>query len=69
MRRDLAEQMMAHLRELEAPMNNLSAASEQLEGDERTRVRRSVGQVIATVGALKLDIAKQYPDLDPDKVS
>jgi hypothetical protein len=67
MRRDLAEQMITHLRELEAPMNRLSAASEQLEGDERTRVRRSVAQVIATVGALKLDIAKQYPDLASDK--
>ena len=67
MRRDLAEQMMAHLRELKAPVNNLSTMSEQLESDERTRVRRSIGQIVATIGSLQLEIAKQYPELDPDK--
>ena len=67
MLRDIAEQMMAHLRELEAPMNNLSAESQNLEGDERTRVRRSIGQIIATVGSLRLEIAKHHPELDPDE--
>jgi len=69
MRRDIAEQMMAHLRELDAPMSNLSAASQNLEGDERTRLRRSIGQIIATVGSLRLEIAKQHPELDLDKLA
>jgi len=67
MRRDIAEQMLAHLRELGTPFNGLSALSDQLESDERTRVRRSIGQIMATAAALQLQIAQQYPDLDPDK--
>jgi len=67
MRRDLAEQMMAHLCELRTPFSSMSALSDQLESEERTRVRRSIGQIMATAAALQLQIAQQYPDLDPDK--
>jgi hypothetical protein len=69
MRRDLAEQLMAHLHAIEAPTNALSTLSEQLEGEERTRVRRSIGQIMATAAVVQLEITKQYPDLDPDQPS
>ncbi|MBS0386347.1 MAG: hypothetical protein JSS00_13485 [Proteobacteria bacterium] len=67
MRRDLADSMMSRLRELEALANDLSALSEQLEGDERTGVRRSLGQIKATAAALQAEIGRQHSDLNPDK--
>ena len=67
MRRDLAEAMMRSALALGPEMNQLSALSEQLEGEERRRIRMRIGDMMGGSAGIVLSISREYPDLDPDR--
>jgi 3-methyladenine DNA glycosylase AlkD len=67
MQREIAEAMMHHALAQGPDMNRLCELSEQLEGDERTRVRKLIGEILAANATLVLEISREHPDLDPDR--
>ena len=67
MRREIAEAMMRHALAQGPDMNQLSQLSEQLEGEERTHVRKLIGEIMAANAHLVLTISREHPDLDPDR--
>lgn len=69
MRRDIAEAMMHHALAQGPDLNRLSELSEQLEGEERRRVRKVIGEIMAANAVLVLEISREHPDLNPDRGS
>jgi hypothetical protein len=69
MQHEIAKAMMHHALAQGPDMNRLCELSEQLAGEERTRVRRLIGDILAANANLVLEISREHPDLDPDRGS
>ena len=71
MRRDVAEKIVAVLKQHDELLNELSILSKEIDDEgERKKVRRALGELILhTHEKITLKIVEQYPDLHPDKNS
>ena len=69
MQRHIAEQLVAHLRELDPPLNSALKKLEEIsDEEERRKIRRLFVEFTSRIyGDLMLPIVRQYPDLDPSK--
>lgn len=67
MQHEIAEAMMHHALTQAVHLNGLSELSEHLEGEERRRVRKMIGEIMAANAVLILEISRKHPDLDPDR--
>ena len=56
------------IRAAETPVNTLESLSERItDEDERRAFRRRLTEVMSGYVTIQLSIARQYPDLDPDR--
>lgn len=69
MDKNLAEQLMKKLKELDAPFDDATDLVDEITDDaERLRFRKELGELAGNVYVkLMVPIFRQYPDLDPDK--
>lgn len=67
MDKNLAEQMLEKLNELNAPFNDAVELTEQIaDAKEKSRFRRKLGELMGyAYTELMMPIHEQYPELDP----
>ncbi len=68
MDKHLAERLMQQSLAVGAQLNLLSALADAI-ADERERylVRLKVGEAMAQMAVLELELVRQFPELDPDR--
>jgi len=68
-KRELAEKIVHEMKQMDGVFGRLHMLSEQLEDEtERKSLRRAIGELVTdSHEKITLPIARQFPDLHPDK--